>query len=762
MKLHTNHNVIERGGIASETSFTIKTNALSFNILSSGLYTDPIMAIVRELSCNAYDAHVAAKRADKPFEVHLPNELEPFLSIKDYGTGLSDEDIQGRMEPVMVTGPNGELIQEVDANGEPVFVRTGGLYTTYFDSSKTDSNDYIGALGLGSKSPFSYSDAFEVISRFEGKRRTYAIFLNESGIPTVALMGENETDEESGLEVIITIQQEDFNKFSSRTATALKYFPVKPKVTGALHFDFDALPSQRIETKDWMIAPSNWSGSEYIAVQGNVAYRVDVNQLRSSLDKDLLEFLNDSKVVTFFNIGELEVSANREEIRYDKRSLAAMVIKLKKVHKEFSKVLEKKLGKINKKYWQACIELNKLSSDIFGSTSSIYNFLDEKEIKNKRLKRYIKNAGSVKFTSPQGYDLMRYKLKHTRSNIIIKRFNLYTAFEPKADTLIVINDVRTGGLKRIKEYLENNSYSEAIVLTKRSEPTTKIIDGKEVKFIGYEKEMKRLLQELGSPDIHKISEITEKPERARRGTSTVIKFYQYDGEGYVRRHSGGKIRWDIVQRSINDGGLYFPLQRAVIPCFVDEAGNWQDIGLTYRRNFVAAMEFITKKYNEVYGTNYSMNDIVGVTASTYKKVTKTDNWVNVFDFLKEILIGYEDDIVYRRRMESTNNTFGIQRAIDDDSFINQVNDLDDDSVFKQNVLILVEAKQNHDIDTLKNIDNIKSLYSKFYNLHDLSNKPYFEENAFDKYPVLQLTSNFNYIDDRSILFDYIKLIDRSE
>ena len=137
MKIHQEQIDIERVGVQTENSFTIKTSAAAFDILSAGLYTDPIAAIIRELSCNAYDSHVAANKVDTPFQIHLPNSLEPFLSIRDFGVGLSDDDVLH-------------------------------LYTTYFESTKTNSNDFIGARGLGSKSPFSYSKSYEVISRFDG------------------------------------------------------------------------------------------------------------------------------------------------------------------------------------------------------------------------------------------------------------------------------------------------------------------------------------------------------------------------------------------------------------------------------------------------------------------------------------------------------------------------------------------------------------------------------------------------------------------
>jgi len=104
-------------------TFRIKESAKAFSILSSSLYQNPIRSIIRELGCNARDAHVAAKNPE-PWVLSLPTALSPEFAVKDNGTGLSHD----------------EVMQ---------------IYTTYFESTKTNSNDFVGALGLGSKSPFS-------------------------------------------------------------------------------------------------------------------------------------------------------------------------------------------------------------------------------------------------------------------------------------------------------------------------------------------------------------------------------------------------------------------------------------------------------------------------------------------------------------------------------------------------------------------------------------------------------------------------------
>lgn len=235
---------VETGGIASVTSFSIQATGKAFKILSDGMYSDKPAAVIRELSCNALDSHVAAGSADTPFEVHLPSEIEPWFSVKDFGTGLSDADVLK-------------------------------LYTTYFQSTKTQSNDFIGALGLGSKSPFSYVDSFTVTSRFNGKRRIYTAFIDAAGIPSIARMNVENTDEPNGLEVSMPVEAKDFRVFMDRARKVLERFSPVPLMTGQ---------QLVIEAPTYTATGDGWrlrdGGLGCYAIQGAVAYPLDASALQ--------------------------------------------------------------------------------------------------------------------------------------------------------------------------------------------------------------------------------------------------------------------------------------------------------------------------------------------------------------------------------------------------------------------------------------------------------------------------------------------------
>jgi len=292
MRLSESSRTIERHGEIVETSFSINNSRKAFSVLSSLLYRDKIRAIIRELSCNAYDAHVAVGKVDQPFTVHLPNILEPYFSVRDEGSGLSPTDIET-------------------------------VYTTYFASTKTNSNDFIGALGLGSKSPFSYVDSFTVASRYDGIQYNYAAFISEDGEPKIARLSQHETNEPNGLEVSLPIKHSrDFNDFANKASIILSRFNPRPIVVG--HHDFKFENDEVLLAGDgWRLTKfSNASQSNAIALMGCVAYPIVPSAINTLSEKAISVLTTPLEID--FPIGTLDVTAGREDLSYDKTTLAAL------------------------------------------------------------------------------------------------------------------------------------------------------------------------------------------------------------------------------------------------------------------------------------------------------------------------------------------------------------------------------------------------------------------------------------------------------
>jgi len=320
MILHENTREFESNIDATPTTFRIKTTGKAFKILTSNLYKNKIKAIIRELSCNAIDAHVIANNSE-PFIVHLPNSLEPFFSVKDFGTGLSDDDVMN-------------------------------LYTTFFESNKTNSNDLIGALGLGSKTPFSYTDSFNVVSHFKGKKSNYTCFLSASHEPQIMRLSSEETKEADGLEVSFNVSQSDFYSFKEEAKSVFMYFEKKPIVVG-VNLDIPKITS----SSD--MKGGNWVYSASIGttlIQGNIAYPLtdyDVKSAEVFQKNNKATFIINNNFLITVPIGTFEVTPSREEISMTAPALKSIVKICEKVFDEFKNQF---IGKITSTHFDTDYE----------------------------------------------------------------------------------------------------------------------------------------------------------------------------------------------------------------------------------------------------------------------------------------------------------------------------------------------------------------------------------------------------------------------
>jgi len=85
------------------SEFKTGDSAFIVDLLADKVYSHKERAVIREIACNAHDSHVIAGTEDTPFDVHLPTRLEPHFSLRDYGTGLSDEEVRGHYAGIGVS-----------------------------------------------------------------------------------------------------------------------------------------------------------------------------------------------------------------------------------------------------------------------------------------------------------------------------------------------------------------------------------------------------------------------------------------------------------------------------------------------------------------------------------------------------------------------------------------------------------------------------------------------------------------------------------
>ena len=493
MKLTQDTSPVEISGAQGKPQeFQIKASKEAFKILSSGLYNNKILAIIRELSCNAYDAHVAAGKKEEPFEVHLPTRLAPTFTVKDNGIGMSHENVLA-------------------------------LYTTYFATDKSASNDFVGALGLGSKSPFCYTEGFTVVSRHQGMKRYYSCYIGETGTPTVLMQREEPTDECNGLEVSFPVNKEDCWEFENQACSAFEFFDPLPKT----NVDLGVHKKEYLfKTTTWGLRKNAQTGPR--AIQGMVPYSV------GSIDASRLNKIQ-AKLISlpldlFFSIGDLSVTASRESLSNDERTINNILTMFDEIGNNFIDQVKKQLETCEN-LWDARLMLWNLgNSNGFGGLvqeginkgafDGIYPKFTYKATDNKLTIKEFEYAHIQISRFRRSYrgntnladkTIISSSAKRREDHLKWEtRDSLNLSFNNHERAIFVINDVGFGVERYVHHFVQNTDDFrssngqgyEALYFINRF--------SKEVQMMDVVLSGKKLVEAIGKPPCIKVSELKAK------------------------------------------------------------------------------------------------------------------------------------------------------------------------------------------------------------------------------------------------------------
>lgn len=299
---------------------TMDLNEHTFKMLTSDIYTDLILAPIREWSTNAIDACLEAELPVK-FNVHLPTITEPFFSVRDYGTGLSNEDVEG-------------------------------LFSAVGASTKRKSNKYNGVFGIGRLAGLAYTkDSFTVISYFDGTKSTYLVTTSE-GLPKTVPLGSTSTTEPNGLELSLQVQAKDFQTFDDKAAFLYRFFDHLPTLNKDLGID-NKKDQATLKGYDWYIEP-NVGGAlnQPFVIMGNVAYQIP----KHKLDANFMALLS-TPLRLFVPIGALSITPGREVLSLNDETKAVLEKHLDLVLKEINSSLLSNLSNI-KSIWKKAVTFN--------------------------------------------------------------------------------------------------------------------------------------------------------------------------------------------------------------------------------------------------------------------------------------------------------------------------------------------------------------------------------------------------------------------
>lgn len=658
-----------------------------FSMLTSSLYSDVPQSIVREIWSNARDGHADAGCLDRPFQVTFPNALNPVFRVRDFGIGLTHEQVMG-------------------------------LYTNLGASTKEDSNTGVGKFGIGSKSPFAYTDNFNVATYMDGTKTFYSVVIEEGGIPAVYVLADEKTDEENGVEVTFPIEGNDVQKFCTAAHRVAFGFDVKPDVTdmdGNVDEHFDGWKELEIisEGKGWTLLKGNLEGyrGKAYAKMGCVLYPIDGDKV-DGLNYEEKRMLEHTMIIDF-PIGSLDITPNREQLLYSRLSPTSSTI-TKRLRGIITDMVKETVAVYEKcaTYWEAC---QQFTSHINADIPSVI----KDAIRSEAMWGNIKLASDIKWKRPRGtYAMEATVISGSKLNNLTYRFSSddNISIVPANDTLIVFEDCTvTPATKRvaarIRRYYDQNHTDIGRIVW------FKFRGGREAA-----RQAQAILELIDGATIVEVADMEEPPKNS----------YGSRGPVKVRELNWGNFdnTVDLEAEDFDAGGYYIPLERnePVVPSY-NHARPSDAVSVLQENGVIPTTA-------KVYGAPKSL-----------WKHFEGDQWVNIYDLLEEAYTStYKDTQVQKALAMDEVTQNGFLRFLNENVTRKK---LDADSIALDALAFYdnIKGRKRPDVDAMKRLARAvgKQVESGTHEIRD--NLSFYVELVDEAYPLLRaICDNCRYAD----------------
>ncbi len=255
-------------------------------ILSSNLYSYPMISFLRETVSNAVDSHVEAG-VNEPIII---TRTKDDISIRDFGTGISPE-------------------------------RFRDIYLNIGSSTKRESNDYIGNFGIGRFSALSVSKLANITSFYNGKAYYYVMNMDIDQLH-IDKVYELDTTEHNGVEVKIPIENFDANDLDCLSFIENVYVECEDDRRNEYVIgEFNRRKLHTFDNFKTITYDCRHGNDKTEILLGKIPYAVDYMSLWDYNDdwhkswKDAME-----SIYPCVNIGDVDITPNRETLIYSDKT----------------------------------------------------------------------------------------------------------------------------------------------------------------------------------------------------------------------------------------------------------------------------------------------------------------------------------------------------------------------------------------------------------------------------------------------------------
>lgn len=654
-------NASSESNSALETiSFSIGDEGIIMDFLRSKLYSDPIGSICREITCNARDAHREAGIPERPILITLPTTFESILRIRDYGMGINPD-------------------------------RMNNVYSQYGTSTKRESNEQVGAFGIGAKSPFAYTPQFTItsITKIESKndcdfyrkatetnisdkeilnlnmKCIYVAFNTSDRKGGINLLSCSLTEEETGVEVLVDIKKNDKGLYINNIKKWTQYWDVKPKFKNV---------SITYEEKKPIVSGSIWKiynkNNNYFSYYETDLQKVIIDGIPYPLN---ISHFEDYKKLSklnfdiFIKTGDVNLSISRENLYYDSYTLKQLKDKLNIMIAEMEISLQKDIDNA-KSYKEAYDILSEFNRSVYRTTN---NFLWNDSIIHITHPDFSKIKNKYKIYS---YAYSSYKNKIVRSASKSLNFS-HTILINDEDKFIrkasIDNYINTKNIKNESVYVISSPENKIFDLIKEIEEEFKInFDDLNVeKLSTYKAQITKQKIKKNKNEIFAFTYTGSKWEKKLVNLSSI--------DGYYLIHNG------------NDGNF-----------FIDK--DYQTLCSAYSVN------------RFIYDNNLG-DKVIRISKSQLKKVEQ------YFKPFKELLL---------QEKEKIENTSSLEDIIFNFNYLDQIKSkygllLSKESFLSfgkcKDIILDIKSEINKLESNLLDIDNIKEIYTLLHLNEDYFN-----------------------------------------
>lgn len=295
-------------GDVKENKVDIDRENIDFiaSILTTNLYSNPLESFLRETISNGEDSQKEAK-IDDPLLliINRDGDLHFRLTIRDFGTGISEE-------------------------------KFDKIYRKIGTSTKRDSNEYIGHFGIGKFASLAVADVVNIVSYYNNVRYDYLMHKNGEGI-NIDKISSTAGQYRNGLEVSVRLDIRNY-AFPLRSVLHKFVFFEKLYISDDAHIVFSEDTINKFNHRK-IYHTDCFSSCNFITTPKDY---ILYNKVLYPLAISRGDMLVANQVFLRFDIGELDVTPNRESLRFSNKTETSIKSKISQCNSYIEKKLIEK------------------------------------------------------------------------------------------------------------------------------------------------------------------------------------------------------------------------------------------------------------------------------------------------------------------------------------------------------------------------------------------------------------------------------------